>query len=235
MLAIPMRLTSPGEAQVHSKREDIFRIADIIVQVLCHGSNDRTGNEDLPLLRRDQVLIGFLRPLGSIETIARIADRKCHVVRYRVDAAHDARTKHGRAILYGDDLRLQGGHPRRRYTTPILPDANDGSGHNHARAGPGDRCRCRWASGHRHSPSAWCGDLRVRPPPAAKEQVQSSGRPLRGIACRGRKTPRMRAATLGHRTRPSTSASASCWGGSWRKATSSSQPRWSRERSRPCW
>jgi hypothetical protein len=30
--------------------------------VLCHGSNDKTGQDDLPLLRRDQVLIGFLRP-----------------------------------------------------------------------------------------------------------------------------------------------------------------------------
>ena len=62
-------------AQVLSKREDIFQIADIIVQVLCHGSNDRTGGQDLPLLRRDQVLIGFLRPLGSIETIRDIAVR----------------------------------------------------------------------------------------------------------------------------------------------------------------
>ena len=63
-------------AQVHSKRNDIFRIADIIVQVLCHGSNDRTGSQDLPLLHRDQVLIGFLRPLGSINTIRDIADRR---------------------------------------------------------------------------------------------------------------------------------------------------------------
>ncbi len=62
-------------AQLHSKREDVFGIADIIVQVLCYGSNDRTGSQDLPLLRRDQVLIGFLRPLGSIETIRAIADR----------------------------------------------------------------------------------------------------------------------------------------------------------------
>jgi NAD(P) transhydrogenase subunit alpha len=43
------------------------------VQLLCYGSNDRTGKADLPLFRRDQVLIGFLRPLGSIETIQEIA------------------------------------------------------------------------------------------------------------------------------------------------------------------
>ncbi len=38
---------------------------DMVIQVLCYGSNDRTGRADLPLLRRGQVLIGFLRPLGS--------------------------------------------------------------------------------------------------------------------------------------------------------------------------
>jgi len=44
-----------------------------VVQVLCYGSNDETGKADLPLLRRNQVLIGFLRPLGSLEVIQEIA------------------------------------------------------------------------------------------------------------------------------------------------------------------
>ena len=62
-------------AKVLAGRAEVFAAADIVVQVLCYGSNDRTGKDDLPLLRRDQVLIGFLRPLGSIETIREIADR----------------------------------------------------------------------------------------------------------------------------------------------------------------
>jgi H+-translocating NAD(P) transhydrogenase subunit alpha len=62
-------------AKILPERAEVFRTADIIVQVLCHGSNDKTGMDDLPHLRRDQVLIGFLRPLGSIETIREIADR----------------------------------------------------------------------------------------------------------------------------------------------------------------
>jgi NAD(P) transhydrogenase subunit alpha len=62
-------------ATIVSGRDQIFSAADIVVQVLCHGSNDRTGEQDLPLLRRDQVLIGFLRPLGSISTIRDIANR----------------------------------------------------------------------------------------------------------------------------------------------------------------
>src|SRR4051794_36134214 len=54
-------------------RGEVFQAADIIVQVLCYGSNDRTGQDDLPLLRHEQVLIGFMRPLGSIDTIEQIA------------------------------------------------------------------------------------------------------------------------------------------------------------------
>ena len=46
----------------------MFDTADIIAQVLCYGSNDRTANRPA-LLRPGQALIGFLRPLGSIETI----------------------------------------------------------------------------------------------------------------------------------------------------------------------
>jgi len=54
-------------------RAAVFGTADIIVQVLCYGSNDVTGKADLPLLRRDQVLIGFLRPFGSAEVVQQIA------------------------------------------------------------------------------------------------------------------------------------------------------------------
>jgi NAD(P) transhydrogenase subunit alpha len=54
-------------------RASVFAAADIILQVLCYGSNDAMGKDDLPLFRRGQVLIGFLRPLGSIEVLQQIA------------------------------------------------------------------------------------------------------------------------------------------------------------------
>ncbi len=54
-------------------RASVFAAADIILQVLCYGSNDVAGKDDLPLFRRGQVLIGFLRPLGSIEVLQQIA------------------------------------------------------------------------------------------------------------------------------------------------------------------
>lgn len=60
-------------ARIVPGRAEVFRAADIVLQVLSHGSNDRTGKEDLPLLRRGQVLIGFLRPLGSLVMVQEIA------------------------------------------------------------------------------------------------------------------------------------------------------------------
>jgi NAD(P) transhydrogenase subunit alpha len=60
-------------ARVLPQRADVFGAADIVTQVLCYGSNDRTGKADLLLSHRDQVLVGFLRPLGSVETIQDIA------------------------------------------------------------------------------------------------------------------------------------------------------------------
>jgi len=60
-------------AKVLPTRAELFSAADIVVQVLCYGSNDVTGKADLPLLRRGQLLIGFLRPLGSLEVIQQIA------------------------------------------------------------------------------------------------------------------------------------------------------------------
>ena len=62
-------------AKILPQRAELFRTANIITQVLCYGSNDRTGKADLPLFQRDQVLIGFLRPLGSVETITEIAGK----------------------------------------------------------------------------------------------------------------------------------------------------------------
>jgi proton-translocating NAD(P)+ transhydrogenase subunit alpha len=60
-------------AKIVESRAELFAQAGIIVQILCHGANDKTGREDLPLLRRGQALVGFLRPLGSPETVAEIA------------------------------------------------------------------------------------------------------------------------------------------------------------------
>lgn len=62
-------------ARILGTRAEVFGTADIVVQVLCYGSNDRTGKADVPLYRSGQALIGFLRPLGSLETVQEIASK----------------------------------------------------------------------------------------------------------------------------------------------------------------
>jgi NAD(P) transhydrogenase subunit alpha len=60
-------------AKIAAERSAVFKSADVIAQVLCYGSDDKAGARDLPLLRRGQVLVGFLRPLGSIHTLEEVA------------------------------------------------------------------------------------------------------------------------------------------------------------------
>lgn len=60
-------------AKILPDRGALFSASDIVVQVLCYGSNDITGKADLPLYKRGQALIGFLRPFGSVDAIERIA------------------------------------------------------------------------------------------------------------------------------------------------------------------
>jgi H+-translocating NAD(P) transhydrogenase subunit alpha len=62
-------------AKIIPERAEVFRMSDIVVQVLGHGSNDRTGKADLPLFHQNQVLIAFLRPLGAVETVQDLANR----------------------------------------------------------------------------------------------------------------------------------------------------------------
>jgi H+-translocating NAD(P) transhydrogenase subunit alpha len=60
-------------AKILTDRAEVFGKSDIVIQVLCFGSNDQTGKPDLALLRRGQALIGFLRPLGALEAIQEVA------------------------------------------------------------------------------------------------------------------------------------------------------------------
>jgi NAD(P) transhydrogenase subunit alpha len=60
-------------AKLAATRAEVFQSADVIVQVLCYGSNDVTGKDDLPLFHRGQAVIGFLRPFGSVESVQQLA------------------------------------------------------------------------------------------------------------------------------------------------------------------
>ena len=60
-------------AKIVADRGAIFAAADIVVQLLGYGANDINGQEDIPLFRRDQILIGFLRPFGLFDVVQQIA------------------------------------------------------------------------------------------------------------------------------------------------------------------
>ena len=60
-------------AKLVADRAAVFAAADIVAQVLGYGSNDKTGKADLPLYKKGQILIGFLRPLGDVTTVEDIA------------------------------------------------------------------------------------------------------------------------------------------------------------------
>jgi len=60
-------------AKIAASRAEVFAQAEIITQVLCDGANDKTGHEDLPLFRSGQVVVGFLRPLGSLQILQELA------------------------------------------------------------------------------------------------------------------------------------------------------------------
>jgi len=61
-------------AKIVAGRAAVFGGADIVAQVLCHGSNDKTGKADVPLYRKGQALVGFLRPFGDVQTVQDIAN-----------------------------------------------------------------------------------------------------------------------------------------------------------------
>jgi proton-translocating NAD(P)+ transhydrogenase subunit alpha len=61
-------------AKIVPDRATVFGTADIVVQVLCYGSNERLGKADVKLMRSDQALIGFLRPMGSRDILQEIAE-----------------------------------------------------------------------------------------------------------------------------------------------------------------
>ena len=162
-------------AGIVSSRSDLFDKANVILQILSYGSNDITGKEDLTLLRRDQILMGFLRPFGSKEVIQQIADRG--VTAFSVELvprttraqSMDALSSMGTICGYKAVLIAADRHPR------IFPMLTTAAGTiTPARVfviGAGVAGLQAIATARRLGAVASAYDLR----PAAKEQVQSLG------------------------------------------------------------
>ncbi len=162
-------------AQIVNSRANLFEKADIILQILSYGSNDVTGKDDLPLLRPNQILAGFLRPFGSREAVQEIAGRG--VTAFSVELvprttraqSMDALSSMGTICGYKSVLIAADNHPR------IFPMLTTAAGTiTPARVfviGAGVAGLQAIATARRLGAVASAYDLR----PAAKEQVQSLG------------------------------------------------------------
>ncbi len=60
-------------ARILRSRAEVFRAADIVLQVRTLGANPDAGRADLPLLRPGQLVIGFCEPLTAAREIADLA------------------------------------------------------------------------------------------------------------------------------------------------------------------
>ena len=161
-------------AKIAADRAAVFA-ADIVVQILCYGSNDMTGKQDLAFYRRDQILVGFLRPFGTREVVQEVAD--AGVTAFSMELmprttraqSMDALSSMGTACGYKAVLVAADFHPR------IFPMLTTAAGTiTPARAfviGCGVAGLQAIATARRLGAVISAYDVR----PAAKEQVQSLG------------------------------------------------------------
>jgi len=63
-----------ADARIAEQREDVFRNAEVILQVRTLGANPEAGQADLKHLRAKQVLIGFANPFKENLAVRKIAD-----------------------------------------------------------------------------------------------------------------------------------------------------------------
>jgi NAD(P) transhydrogenase subunit alpha len=171
----PDSLSVDKGAKIVTDRAAVFAAADIIVQILCYGSNDINGKQDVQFFRRDQILIGFLRPFGSQEIVQEIASSG--VTSFAIELmprttraqSMDALSSMGTACGYKAVLLAADTHPR------VFPMLTTAAGTiTPARVfviGAGVAGLQAIATARRLGAVISAYDLR----PAAKEQVQSLG------------------------------------------------------------
>ncbi len=78
----------------------VFGAADIIVQVLCYGSNDVNGELDVPLFDGVRFSSDLCVPLAWQSSAYRASG--CDLICGGTDAAHYPRAEHGCAFIDGD-------------------------------------------------------------------------------------------------------------------------------------
>ena len=122
--------------------------ADVVVKVAPPTP------EEVARLRSGQTLIGFLAPRNAENQIGALKERGRAGLRGGGDPADLPRPGDGRAVLAGQRGRLQGRGAGAPGVHPVLPDADDGSGHCEAGQRVGSRRRRGRPAGAGHGQTA---------------------------------------------------------------------------------
>lgn len=61
-------------AKILSERKEVISAAEIILQVRSLGANPEQGKEDLPLMKKGQIVIGMSEPLSEFDSVKKLAD-----------------------------------------------------------------------------------------------------------------------------------------------------------------
>jgi NAD(P) transhydrogenase subunit alpha len=62
-------------ATIVPERAEIFARADILLQVQSFGANSQNSNDDLPLVRKNQLILGMMDPLAAPQAAQALAER----------------------------------------------------------------------------------------------------------------------------------------------------------------
>lgn len=62
-------------AKIVTERSEVFKAADVLLQVRTLGANPQVGQTDLELLRSGQLVIGFSDPLGAPQAVQSLAEK----------------------------------------------------------------------------------------------------------------------------------------------------------------
>lgn len=171
----PDALYAEQGARIASARAEVFASADAVIQVLGYGANTRTGRADLPLLRRDQVLIGFLDPLGSPAAVQEIAATGAVAfaaeLMPRITRAQGMDALSAMATVVGYKAVLLAGTALPRMFPMLMTAAGTVTPARVLVIGAGVMGLQAIATARRLGAVVWAYDVR----PAVKEQVQSMG------------------------------------------------------------
>src|SRR5450432_2680142 len=114
-------------AKLAASREEVFQNADIVVQFLAHGANDRTGSAVVP---QRSSAGGVFAAAGCGGHDSGYCGPRGDFIFGGADAADHAGTEYGRAFGDGDDLWIQGRSAGSEYFAAHVSNVDHGCGND---------------------------------------------------------------------------------------------------------